>query len=51
LWPTPDYQARTPWTETGGNHLVRDPDSTVDAKEASIGVPGSSGAFPKMCVA
>jgi len=24
LWPTSDYQAGSPWTETGGNHLVRD---------------------------
>ena len=33
LWPTSDYQARSLWTEIGGNHLVRDPDYTVDSKE------------------
>ena len=49
--PTSDYQARSPWTEIGGSHLVRDPDYTVDAKEAPIRAPGASGASPKMCVA
>ena len=51
LCPTSDYQARSPWTEIGGNHLVRDPDYTVDAKEPPIRPPGASGASPKMCVA
>ena len=43
LWPTSDYQARSPWTEIGGIHLVRDPDYTVDAKEPAIRAPGASG--------
>ena len=51
LWPTSEYQARSPWTEIGGNHLVRDPDYTVDAKEPPIRALGASGASPKMCVA
>jgi len=38
LWPTSDYQGRSPWTETGGNHLVRDPDYTVDAKVQLLAV-------------
>ncbi|XP_017061316.1 uncharacterized protein LOC108101478 [Drosophila ficusphila] len=41
----------SPWTETGGNHLVRNPDYTVDAKEPPIRAPGASGASLKMCVA
>ena len=51
LWPTSDYQARLPWTETGGNHLVLDPDCTVNAKKPPIRGPWASGASPKMCVA
>ena len=50
LWPTSDYQARSPWTEIGGNHLVRDPNYTVAAKEPPIRAPGASGASPNMCV-
>jgi len=51
LWPTSDYQARSPWTETGGNHLVGDPDYTADAKEPPIRAPRASGASPKIYVA
>ena len=40
-----------PWTEIGSNHLVQDPDYTVDAKEPPSRAPGASGASPKMCVA
>ena len=49
LWATSDYQARSPWT--GGNHLVRDPDYTVAAKQPPIRAPEVSGASPKMYVA
>jgi len=41
-------QARSPWTETGGNHLMRFSDYTVDAKEPPIRAPGASGASPEL---
>ena len=44
LRPTSDYQARSPWTEIGGNHLAT-------AIKYPIRAPGASGASPKMCVA
>ena len=50
LVATSDYQARSPWTEIGGKHLVRDPDYTVDAKQPPIRAPGASVSSPKMCV-
>jgi len=39
LWSTSVFQARSPWTETGGNQFLRDPDYTVDAKEPPIRAP------------
>ena len=44
MWPTSDYQARSPLTEIGGNDLVRDPDYTMDAKKPPIRAPGACGA-------
>ena len=51
MWSESDCQARSSCTEIGGNHLVRDPDYTVDAEEPPIRAPGASGASPKICVA
>jgi len=50
LCPTSDYQARSPWTETGGNHLVRDAAYTVDAKESRLLFPMVSSRYSSMLV-